>query len=137
MTCRYSLINISIYVVQVWKSFVAYQELMVASEYIGRERAMGVIFYTLGKFPTREEYLYFVESQDTSNASFYAARQYSILAREIYDTKIQDNTEGIMTVIRSKRSEIRSRNSGLSDVIEGSMQEAKYWFENMTYYQVQ
>lgn len=48
---------------QVWKAFVAYQELLVASEYLGRERAMGVIFYTLGEFPTREEYLYFVESQ--------------------------------------------------------------------------
>lgn len=46
-----------------WKAFVAYQELLVASEYLGRERAMGVIFYTLGEFPTREEYLYFVESQ--------------------------------------------------------------------------
>ena len=42
---------------------MAYQELLVASEYLGRERAMGVIFYTLGEFPTREEYLYFVESQ--------------------------------------------------------------------------
>ena len=75
--------------VQVWKAFVAYQELLVASEYLGRERAMGVIFYTLGEFPTREEYLYFVESQDTSNASFAAARQYSLIAREIYDAKIK------------------------------------------------
>ena len=76
---------------QVWKAFVAYQELLVASEYLGRERAMGVIFYTLGEFPTREEYLYFVESQDTSNASFAAARQYSLIAREIYDAKIKVN----------------------------------------------
>lgn len=55
---------------QVWKAFVAYQELLVASEYLGRERAMGVIFYTLGEFPTREEYLYFVESQVSSAPLF-------------------------------------------------------------------
>ncbi|XP_052780564.1 receptor-type guanylate cyclase gcy-5-like [Mya arenaria] len=119
---------------KVWKAFVAYQELLVASEYLGRERAMGVIFYTLGEFPTREEYLYFVESQDTSNASFAAARQYSQIAKEIYDAKIKDNPE-IMQTIKNKRAEIRSRNTGADDNTVGSLDEAKYWFENMTYFQ--
>ncbi|XP_060577401.1 uncharacterized protein LOC132734626 [Ruditapes philippinarum] len=119
---------------KVWKAFVAYQELLVASEYLGRERAMGVIFYTLGEFPTREEYLYFVESQDTSNASFAAARQYSQIAKEIYDAKIKENPE-IMKTIKNKRAEIRSRNTGADDNTMGSLDEAKYWFENMTYFQ--
>ncbi|KAL4226720.1 hypothetical protein ACF0H5_014700 [Mactra antiquata] len=119
---------------KVWKAFVAYQELLVASEYLGRERAMGVIFYTLGEFPTREEYLYFVESQDTSNASFAAARQYSQIAKEIYDAKIKENPD-IMRTIKNKRAEIRSRNTGADDNTVGSLDEAKYWFENMTYFQ--
>ncbi|KAL4226442.1 hypothetical protein ACF0H5_014425 [Mactra antiquata] len=119
---------------KVWKAFVAYQELLVASEYLGRERAMGVIFYTLGEFPTREEYLYFVESQDTSNASFAAARQYSTIAKEIYDAKIKGNPE-IMRTIQNKRGEIRSRNSGAVINTVGSLKEAKFWFENMTYFQ--
>ncbi|XP_053376877.1 uncharacterized protein LOC123530317 [Mercenaria mercenaria] len=119
---------------KVWKAFVAYQELLVASEYLGRERAMGVIFYTLGEFPTREEYLYFVESQDTSNASFAAARQYSTIAKEIYDAKIKGNPE-IMRTIQNKRGEIRSRNSGAVINTVGSLQDAKFWFENMTYFQ--
>lgn len=96
---------------------------------------MGVIFYTLGEFPTREEYLYFVESQDTSNASFAAARQYSQIAKEIYDAKIKENPE-IMKTIKNKRAEIRSRNTGADDNTDGSLDEAKYWFENMTYFQV-
>ncbi|XP_052778365.1 uncharacterized protein LOC128215905 [Mya arenaria] len=119
---------------KVWKAFVAYQELLVASEYLGRERAMGVIFYTLGEFPTREEYLYFVESQDTSNASFAAARQYSTIAKEIYDAKIRGNPE-IMRTIQNKRGEIRSRNSGAVINTVGSLKDAKFWFENMTYFQ--
>ena len=114
---------------------MAYQELLIASEYLGRERAMGVIFYTLGEFPTREEYLYFVESQDTSNSSFAAARQYSTIAKEIYDEKIKGNPE-IMQTIKNKRGEIRSRNSGAVINTKGSLQEAKFWFENMTYFQV-
>ena len=96
---------------------------------------MGVIFYTLGEFPTREEYLYFVESQDTSNSSFAAARQYSQIAKRIYDQKIKDNPD-IMKTIRDKRAEIRSRNTGVDDNTAGSLEEAKFWFENMTYFQV-
>ena len=66
---------------------MAYQELLVASEYLGRERAMGVIFYTLGEFPTREEYLYFVESQVKYHVKAYVEvikqLQFECLADEL------------------------------------------------------
>ncbi|XP_052214041.1 uncharacterized protein LOC127832559 [Dreissena polymorpha] len=119
---------------RVWKAFVAYQELLVAREYLGRERAMGLIFFALGKFPTREEYLYFVESQDTANTSFATARQYSEIARDVYDDTISDNP-GIMSVIHGKRLEIRARYTGEDNNTTGSLPEATFWFENMTFFQ--
>ncbi|KAH3819885.1 hypothetical protein DPMN_121629 [Dreissena polymorpha] len=119
---------------RVWKAFVAYQELLVAREYLGRERAMGLIFFALGKFPTREEYLYFVESQDTANTSFATARQYSEIARDVYDDTISDNP-GIMSVIHGKRLEIRARYTGEDNNTTGSLAEATFWFENMTFFQ--
>ena len=73
--------------------------------------------------------------QDTSNASFAAARQYSTIAKEIYDAKIKGNPE-IMRTIQNKRGEIRSRNSGAVINTVGSLKDAKFWFENMTYFQV-
>ena len=42
-----------------------------------------------------------------------------------------------MKTIRDKRAEIRSRNTGVDDNTNGSLDEAKFWFENMTYFQVQ
>ena len=76
-----------------------------------------------------------VSLQDTSNAAFAAARQYSQIAKEIYDAKIKENPE-IMKTIKNKRAEIRSRNTGADANTVGSLDEAKYWFENMTYFQV-
>ncbi|WAR25643.1 GCY19-like protein, partial [Mya arenaria] len=72
--------------------------------------------------------------KDTSNASFAAARQYSTIAKEIYDAKIRGNPE-IMRTIQNKRGEIRSRNSGAVINTVGSLKDAKFWFENMTYFQ--
>ena len=42
----------------------------------------------------------------------------------------------MMRTIQNKRAEIRSRNSGVVDNTVGSLTEAKFWFENMTYFQV-
>lgn len=41
-----------------------------------------------------------------------------------------------MRTIKNKRAEIRSRNTGADANTVGSLDEAKYWFENMTYFQV-
>ena len=112
---------------------MAYQELLVASEHIGRERAMGVIFYNRGYFKTREEYLYFAEAQDTSNASFTTARLYSDLAREIFDTKLTVNA-AIIEQIQAMRGEVKARSQVI--VPNGSVELANAWFDNMTYYQV-
>ena len=41
-----------------------------------------------------------------------------------------------MRTIQNKRGEIRSRNSGAVINTVGSLKDAKFWFENMTYFQV-
>ncbi|XP_069119484.1 uncharacterized protein [Argopecten irradians] len=115
----------------IWKSLVAYQEIIVTSENIGRERGYGVTFYALGYFRNREEYLMFLESQDIANVTFRFATQLSEIAFEIYDTSLNDHPM-IFESIRSMRNEIRSNVTSAAD---GSLTMADSWDRNMTFYQ--
>ncbi|OWF42954.1 uncharacterized protein LOC110460400 [Mizuhopecten yessoensis] len=115
----------------VWPTLVAYQEIVVASEYFGRERGLGVSFYAIGGFLTRDEYLDFVESQDIANITFESARRYSELAYSIYEDTLLRNSS-VIQPINEMRSEIRSNKSS---AIKGSFKYANWWFENMTVYQ--
>ncbi|KAK3099718.1 hypothetical protein FSP39_008541 [Pinctada imbricata] len=115
----------------IWKSLVAYQEIIVASEYIGRERGLGVTFYALGGFKTRDDYLLFVEAQDIANVTFTSCRRYSQIAFDVYDTEVRKKEE-ILRPIRDMRYQIRSNNSSAPN---GSLEMADWWFENMSIYQ--
>ena len=115
----------------VWPKLVAYQEIVVASEYFGRERGLGVSFYAIGGFQNRNEYLDFVESQDIANITFESARHYSELVYSIYEDTLVRNSRAIQP-INTMRSEIRSNKSSAST---GSFMHANWWFENMTVYQ--
>ncbi|KAK3099828.1 hypothetical protein FSP39_010406, partial [Pinctada imbricata] len=108
-----------------------YQEIIVASEYIGRERGFGVNFYAQGKFRTRDDYLMFVEAQDIANVTFTSCRRYSQIAYEIYETEVRNKLE-LLEPIRTMRYEIRSNKTLHS---EGSLEMASWWFENMSMYQ--
>lgn len=57
------------------------------------------------------------------------------IAKEIYDAKLKGNPE-ILQTIKNKRREIRRRTSGAVINSVGSLTDAKFWFENMTYFQV-
>ncbi|XP_069119483.1 uncharacterized protein [Argopecten irradians] len=115
----------------IWKSLVAYQEIIVTSENIGRERGYGVTFYALGYFRDRDEYLMFLESQDIANVTFRFARQLSEIAFEIYDTSLNDHPL-IFESIKTMRYEIRSNVTSAAD---GSLTMADSWDGNMTFYQ--
>ncbi|XP_069119091.1 uncharacterized protein [Argopecten irradians] len=115
----------------VWPKLVAYQEIVVASEYFGRERGLGVSFYAIGGFATRDEYLDFVESQDIANITFESARRYSELAYSIYEDTLVRNSS-VIQPINEMRREIRSNKSS---AVRGSFKYANWWFENMTVYQ--
>jgi hypothetical protein len=54
----------------IWKSLVGYQELIMAMEYVGRERGYGIYFFAVGTFRDRNHYLRFLESQDIAKAHF-------------------------------------------------------------------
>ncbi|XP_022338550.2 uncharacterized protein LOC111134052 isoform X2 [Crassostrea virginica] len=114
----------------VWKSLVAYQEIIVASEFFGRERGLGVSFYAVGRFNTRDEYLLFVESQDIANITFQSSRLYSELAYDMYEAQLMRNAN-IIEPMQKMRNEIRSNRSSSS---RGSVERAKWWFNNMTVY---
>ncbi|XP_033732066.1 uncharacterized protein LOC117321669 [Pecten maximus] len=115
----------------IWKSLVAYQEIIVTSENIGRERGYGVTFYALGYFRNREEYLMFLESQDIANVTYRFARQLSEIAFNIYDNSLNDHPI-IFENIKSMRYEIRSN---YSSAVGGSLELADSWDGNMTFYQ--
>ncbi|KAK3085615.1 hypothetical protein FSP39_006132 [Pinctada imbricata] len=115
----------------IWKTVVAYQEIIVASEYIGRERAYGVIFYAYGGFRNRDEYILFMEAQDIANVTFTSCRRYSEIAFQTYDMEIAQQVE-LLNIINEMRFEIRSNNS---KHLRGSLAKTNSWFENMTLYQ--
>ncbi|XP_046328776.1 uncharacterized protein LOC124112690 [Haliotis rufescens] len=113
----------------IWRSLVAYQEIIIAKEYMGLERALGTIFYASGKFPSRDVYLWFSESQDVTNATFLSARRYSDLVHALYERNINGNRM-LLGVLGRMRAEIR-RNDLAG---RGSVKMAQLWFGNMTRY---
>ncbi|XP_062573854.1 uncharacterized protein LOC134235721 [Saccostrea cucullata] len=115
----------------IWKTLVAYQEIIVASEYIGRERGMGVTYFAFGGFRSKEDYLLFLEAQDIANITFMSCRRYSELAYSIYENQLLSN-DLILAPVRSMRLQIRSNKSYQS---QGSLEKANAWFDNMTVYQ--
>ena len=58
----------------VWKPLTAYLEVIYAIENFGLERAFGAIFFTQGKFDNMDDYLIFMQGQDTGNVTFESAR---------------------------------------------------------------
>lgn len=115
----------------VWKDVVAYQEIIVASELFGRERALGVSFYATGGFESREEYLLFIENQDRANVTFESARFYSQIAFDIYNAELAKNPN-VSVRIEEFRNRIKANNFSRESA---SIQEAEMWFDNMTIYQ--
>lgn len=115
----------------VWKDVVAYQEIIVASELFGRERALGVSFYATGGFETRAEYLLFMENQDRANITFESARLYSKIAFDIYNIELAKNPN-VSARIEDFRNRIKSNNYSRESA---SIAEAEMWFGNMTIYQ--
>jgi len=115
----------------VWQSLVAYQEIIVTSEYIGRERGFGVAFYANGYFKDRQSYLRFLEAQDIANTTFKSARQFSVIAFDRYDELVTSNSI-IFRTIEDMRLDIRNNKTPIEN---GSLDYADWWFENMTIYQ--
>ncbi|ESO82166.1 hypothetical protein LOTGIDRAFT_135225, partial [Lottia gigantea] len=113
----------------IWRSLVAYLEVIIVKEYMGLERALGMVFYAKGKFPSNDVYLWFSESQDVSNATFLSARRYSDLVATLYNKNIKGN-ETILNVLGRMRAEIR-RNDLAG---RGSIKMAEWWYNNMTVY---
>eukprot|EP00105_Crassostrea_gigas_P003195 XP_011415968.1 PREDICTED: uncharacterized protein LOC105319933 [Crassostrea gigas] len=116
----------------IWKTLVAYQEIIVASEHIGRERGLGVTYFAKGGFDTKEDYLLFLEAQINSNISFQSCKRYSDLAYQMHEEQLKSKNE-LLVQITSLRLMIRSNKSSIQ--LNASLEMANYWFENMTYYQ--
>ncbi|XP_076086310.1 uncharacterized protein LOC143056978 [Mytilus galloprovincialis] len=114
----------------IWKTLVGYQELIIASEYIGRERGYGIYYYATGAFMDRKHYLLFMESQDSARTHFASARMYSVTASDIYHTTL-DAQNQTLRVINDFREDIKANNSSVS---EGSLEKAKRWYANMSIY---
>lgn len=115
----------------IWKTLVAYQEIIVASEYIGRERGLGVTYFALGGFKAKEDYLLFLEAQDIANITFQSCRRYSELAYNLYEVQMLQN-DLVLAPVRAMRLNIRSNKSAQ---LAGSLDKANEWFDNMTVYQ--
>lgn len=116
----------------IWKTLVAYQEIIVASEFIGRERGLGVTYFAKGGFDTKEDYLNFLEAQINSNISFQSCKRYSELAYQMHEEQLNSKSE-LMLLITNMRLMIRSNKSSVQ--LNASLEMANFWFENMTYYQ--
>lgn len=114
----------------VWRSLVAFLEITDAKKSFGIERALGAIYYTKGKFQTIEDYLWFSESQDIANASFWSARRFSDVAASIYDDLVAQN-DTIVGILEDMRRDIRV-NEQFNRV--GSLEKAEYWMMAVTSY---
>ena len=79
----------------IWRSLVAYQEVVIAKEYMGLERALGTIYYSTGHFSSVEVYLLFKESQDVANATFLSAKRYSDLVHDLYEKNFEVSTHSL------------------------------------------
>lgn len=112
----------------IWKSLVAYQEIITTSEYLGRESGYGITFFANGKFATRDDYLQFSNSQDIAKSSYTSAKRYSSLMQDDYDD-FKSNLK-LMNDLRNMRDQIRANN-----ITDPSLELAEWWFENMTKYQ--
>ena len=94
----------------IWKTMVAYQEIIVASEYIGRERGLGVTYFAKGEFETKEDYLLFLEAQINANISFQSCKRYSEIAYQMYEDQLKSKSE-LLNLITTMRLMIRSNKS--------------------------
>ena len=114
----------------IWKSLVGYQELIMAMEYVGRERGYGIYFFAVGTFRDRNHYLRFLESQDIAKAHFESAKQYSRASYALFLSFLFAKNESLQEIGRM-RDEVRTNNSSEPD---GSIDYAKWWFANMSIY---
>ncbi|XP_041364048.1 uncharacterized protein LOC121379438 [Gigantopelta aegis] len=112
----------------IWRSLVAYQEVVIAKEYMGLERALGAIYFASGQFSSVDVYLWFLESQDVANVTFFSARQYSDLVFKLY-TKFNDD-QTLDGVLANMPADIQQNDS----VSHGSVRTAQWWFTNKTVY---
>ncbi|XP_041358782.1 uncharacterized protein LOC121375386 [Gigantopelta aegis] len=116
----------------IWRSLVAYQEVVAAKEYKGLERALGTIYYAAGQFSSIDVYLWFLESQDVANATFFSARQYSDLVLDLYRNFNEEELRyGIVTHMSSdiKRNYSAGNNNNNNN---NNLQTAQWWFDNKT-----
>lgn len=114
----------------IWKSLIAFQELLMGREYIDRELSYGIYFYSKGSFLDISNYVLFIESQDTANTCLEAARQYSDFIDETYEDSLHMlNTT--QKEIDRMRSEVRSNKSSIP---EGSAELVQTWISKMNVY---
>ena len=106
-----------------WKDLVSLQEIVEAREAFGTERALGTIFFTTGRFNSMDDYLTFVQAQDTGDVTLASAREYSPIVMSIYNEtilRIEQYVDGIVRMRRMIRETVLEH-------IEPSLANATQW----------
>ncbi|XP_033764308.1 LOW QUALITY PROTEIN: receptor-type guanylate cyclase gcy-23-like [Pecten maximus] len=111
---------------KLWMNLVAYYMLLLGSDEIGLERALGSTYFTTGVLPHKQSALY-IEKKVTAERYLEISKSYSDEVRRLTETYL-DNTELYRTLNDMRTKIIMNQN------ITTSAYSSIQWFDNMTSY---
>ncbi|XP_033632525.1 receptor-type guanylate cyclase daf-11-like [Asterias rubens] len=109
-----------------WRQLIAYQFLILAKEHMGKERAIGGTFFSLGGFSSIQDYLWYLNETFMAETYLNTALQLSSFLQEAYkiDNELYDQ-------LQQMRSEIHHNDF---ENLQPSLTKGDNWFHNMTFY---
>lgn len=111
-----------------WTALVAYQKIISGKEDVGLERALGTLFLSEGKFPSREYEIMYNYRVNTFMSQFESARRYSDVVDYLNTYEVTTHLSNITDIISYYRNEIRYRNDNATIM----KLKAPSYYENMT-----
>ena len=112
-----------------WKILVSYNKIVTSMEQIGLERALGVVFYVNGSFPSKNVYESYNKNVNVFKSNYRSAVSYWKEIDAIFQKGVSKHGTNLTAVIEKFRHEIQH-----SEKIQPSVLKAQWWFDNMTLY---
>ncbi|XP_041377372.1 uncharacterized protein LOC121389788 [Gigantopelta aegis] len=112
-----------------WQILVSYQKIVTGMEQIGIERALGVVFFVNGGFPSKTIYENYNRNVNIFKSNYRSAVLYSKGIDTIFQKGMLKSGTNLTAVIEKFRYEIQH-----SMDIKPSITKGQWWFDNMTLY---
>ncbi|XP_041362094.1 receptor-type guanylate cyclase gcy-17-like [Gigantopelta aegis] len=112
-----------------WKILVSYNKIVTSMEQIGMERALGVVFYVNGSFPSQDVYETYNMNVNVFKSNYRSAVTYWNEVDAIFQKGVSKHGTNLTAVIEKFRYEIQHSVNTKPSVLK-----AQWWFDNMTLY---